>query len=612
MKKFFRYFIVAGAILLLTAAGVWKFSGGKEDTAGKSTALPRIFYSGSGGTVKTLDPAYADDLASRDLTALCYDTLVQYDYLARPYRLIPSMAAAMPEISADKKSYTFTLRDDLVFAGDGTFPESVSRKVTSQDVKFSILRIADARNHSPVYWIYRNRIAGLTAFRQKTAQLEKNDFSIYDEDIPGITIHSEKRFTLTLEEPDPGFLYLLAMPNAGIVSRYAAQDKNRVSLARKPAGSGPFILKNWIPNLKLSFIRNPEYRLEYFSGAVDPADRCKPLPLLDGVEICQIRQSMTQWMLFFQGELDSNALDKDNQDSLAHGGRVIPALADRGVTLEIRPEFEIRYVGFNFRDPLLGKNLLLRKALKKAYDIKRRVEHASGMLIPAAGPIPEGVAGFIPASAAIHPDYEEVKKLLAQAGFPNGIDPATGEALALDFDQAGSTVGHRQMGELAADDWRKCGMEVTSKLNSRPRFADKLRKGKFQLFRYSWIGDYPDGANFLQLFYSGNIGSCNYCAFSDPEFDRLYEKAQAMSDTPERTALYLQMVKILEDKCVWIYEGFPVSGVLNYRWLQNSIRHDFGFVRWKYLSVDPQLRMSEKRNFKPLSLGELAGNKEKI
>ena len=85
-----------------------------------------------------------------------------------------------------------------------------------------------------------------------------------------------------------------------------------------------------------------------------------------------------------------------------------------------------------------------------------------------------------------------------------------------------------------------------------------------------------------------------------------------MSDTPERTVLYLQMVKILEDKCVWIYEGFPVSGVLNYRWLQNSIRHDFGFVRWKYLSVDPQLRIREKRSFKPLSLGELAGNKEKM
>ena len=161
MKKFFRYFIVAGAVLLLTAAGVWKFSGGKKENTGKSSALPRIFYSGAGGTVKSLDPAYADDLASRDLTALCYDTLVQYDYLARPYRLVPSMASAMPEVSADKKSYTFTLRDDLFFADDGTFERGCDRKVTAQDVKFSILRIADARNHSPVYWIYRNRIAGL-------------------------------------------------------------------------------------------------------------------------------------------------------------------------------------------------------------------------------------------------------------------------------------------------------------------------------------------------------------------------------------------------------------------------------------------------------------------
>ena len=76
------------------------------------------------------------------------------------------MAVSMPEISADRKSYTFTLRDDLLFADDGTIPENM-RKVTTQDVKFSILRIADARNHSPVYWIYRNRIAGLTAFRQK-------------------------------------------------------------------------------------------------------------------------------------------------------------------------------------------------------------------------------------------------------------------------------------------------------------------------------------------------------------------------------------------------------------------------------------------------------------
>ncbi|MBO5668700.1 MAG: hypothetical protein J6S43_06200 [Lentisphaeria bacterium] len=594
------------SILLSIAAAVWAgvifFPSPSPDNAGKA----KIMYSGAGGTVKTLDPAYADDLASRDLTALCYDTLVQYDYQARPYKLVPSMLEKMPEISADRKSYTFTLRDDLFFADDPVFSGGNGRKVTSGDVKFSILRIADARNHSPVYWIFRNKISGIGRFREKSASLAEGDMSVYDEDIPGIKIISEREFVLTLDAPDPGFLYLLAMPNAGIVSRLAATSAGR-DISRQPAGSGPFILRQWIPNLHLYFARNPDYRTEYFPGAADPADRQKKLPLLDGIKISQIRQMMTQWMLFLQGELDCNALDKDNQETISANGTLLPALTDRGVVMEYHPEFEIRYVGFNFRDPLLGKNLKLRQALRQAYDIRRRIKHASGMLLPAAGPIPQGISGFVPAPPARSPEPAEIEALFSAAGFPGGIDPATGKALELTFDQAGSTVAHRQMGELAADDWGKAGVMVTSHLNSRPRFSDKLRRGKFQLFRYSWIGDYPDGANFLQLFYSGNIGSCNYCGFSDEQFDRLYEKAVLLPDCLERTELYLQMVRILEEKCVWIYEGFPVSGVLRHSWLQNSIPHDFSFTRWKYLSVDPDGREKRKAGFRPLSLNELNG-----
>ena len=605
MKRF-CWITVAAVCCMAAAAGVYFFCCRPQITAAPEQ---RILYSGAGGSVKTLDPALADDLASRDLTALCYDTLVQYDYLARPYRIVPSMLTGMPEISADGRIYSCELRDDLYFADDGTFSDKESRKVTAEDVKFSILRIADARNHSPVYWIYRNRIAGLDKFREATASAAKGDMSLYDMDIPGIKVVSRKKFVLTLENADPAFIWLLAMPNAGIVSRRAALNGKRGTLASNPAGSGPFILKKWIPNLRLSFVRNPEYRREFFPQAAAPEDRTRQLPLLDGVEISLIRQPMTQWMLFLQGKLDYNALDKDNQETLAGGGILPPVLRERGIELEEHPEFEVRYVGFNFRDPLLGKNLRLRQALKKAYDIRRRVEHASGMLIPAAGPVPQGVAGFVPAEKAETPDESEVRKLFEEAGFPDGMDPVTGEPLQFTFDQAGSTANHRQMGELAAADWAKYGVQISSQLNSRPRFSDKLRRGKFQLFRYSWIGDYPDAANFLQLFYSGNIGSCNYCGFADAEFDRLYEKALTMKDCPERTELYLKMVQILDRQCVWIYEGFPVSGVLRYNWLQNSVPHDFGFTRWKYLSVDVRERSGRRRSFVPLSLSELAGGK---
>lgn len=600
-----RQIIIAAVSLIAALLLFCIFFPGKTAPAAAGADGRRILYSAAGGAAKSLDPAYADDLAGRDLTALCYDTLVQYDYLARPYKLIPSMAERMPELSADGRSYRFLLRDDLLFAANPGFASIQERKVTAEDVKFSILRIADPRNHSPVYWIYRQRIAGLEEFRKKCAALPKGDLSCYDEEIPGIKILSDREFILTLEQPDPAFIWLLAMPNAGVVSRSLALRNGHDSLGRSPAGSGPFILTEWVPNLHLRFIRNPDFREEYFPQAADPADRKRKLPLCDGVEISLIRQNMTQWMLFLQGNLDYNALDKDNQQTLAGNGTLIPVLKERGVIMENHPEFEIRYVGFNFRDPVLGSNLKLRQALKKAYNIRRRVDHASGMLIPAAGPIPHGVAGFIPPGAAADPDYAQVARLLEEAGYPGGIDPKTGRPLVFSFDQAGSSVNHRQMGELAVDDWRKAGIEIISTLNSRPRFADKLRRGKFQLFRYSWVGDYPDAANFLQLFYSGNIGSCNYCGFADAEFDRMYEKALAMPESPERDALYLAMVKLLDEKCVWIYEGFPVSGVLRYKWLENSVPHDFGFTRWKYLSVNDQLREETRRYFTPLSLTDL-------
>ena len=204
-----------------------------------------------------------------------------------------------------------------------------------------------------------------------------------------------------------------------------------------------------------------------------------------------------------------------------------------------------------------------------------------------------------------------VNALFAEAGYPGGIDPATGKPLELSFDQAGNTVAHRQMGELAADDWLKAGVRVSARLNSRPRFADKLRRGKFQLFRYSWVGDYPDAANFLQLFYSRNIGSCNYCGYRDEDFDRMYEAAAALPPGAERDALCLRMVRRLEEECVWIFEGFPISGVLRYRWLENSVPHDFSFVRWKYLSVDEAARKRLKSSFRPLSLNELSGGSGK-
>lgn len=570
--------------------------------AAKEETPARTLYTSGGSRVKTLDPAQADDLSSRNMVAGIYDTLLEYDYVARPYRLVPSMLAGMPETNSTLDVYTFRLRDDLRFAADRCFdglPES-ARRITAKDVLYSILRIADRRNHSPVYWLFRGKIRGIDAFHEA-------EVPDYDAGIEGFHILDDLNFEIRLVKPDPRFLYMLAMPNAGIVSRRAAEYYGE-ELARRPVGSGPFRLTAWINDYKLQLDRNPDYRTQYFPEAEDPADRTRPLPLADRVVFYLVKQPMSSYLMFLQGRLDLNALDKDNLDLVAGGGeKLAPALAARGIRLLRTPEFEVRYVGFNFTDPLLGSNLELRRAISLAYNVRRRVEHTNYQLIPAQGPIPPGVAGFDESfrNPWCADDPELAKRHLEKAGFRDGIDPATGRRLRFTFDQTGNNSAYRQLGELTVADLAEIGIEIEPVLNNNPRFYEKLRQGKLQLFRLSWVGDYPDAENFLQLFYSKNIGGCNRIGFSDPEYDRMFEEILPMPDSPERTERYKAMARYLADKVPWVFEGFPIAYQLNHAWLENYLPHDFVFAKWKYLTVDPEKRDALRKTFKPLSFAEL-------
>ena len=569
----------------------------------------RTIHTAAGGRVKTLDPAQADDLASRNLTGAVYDTLLQYAYLERPYRLIPSMLAEMPSVNERQDVYRFRLRSDLFFADDRCFgggsPEA--RRITARDVKYSILRIADARNHSPVYWLFRGKLRGLDEFHRKSALLPKGESGCYDEELAGFRILNDREFELHLTRPDPRFLYMLAMPNAAVVSRRAAEYYGE-EFARHPVGSGPFTLTEWINDCRLVLDRNPEFRREFFPEAEAPADRVRPLPLADRLVLYLIKQPMSAWLMFLQGNLDLHTVDKDNLDLVAAGdAELAPALAARGVRLQRAPEFEVRYVGFNFSDPVLGGNRKLRQALSLAYNVRRRVEHSNYQLIPAHGPIPPGVAGFDPdfVNPYAADDAARAARLLAEAGYPGGIDPATGKKLHFTFDQTGNSSLYRQMGELTAADFAAIGVETESVLNNNPRFYEKLRQGKLQLFRLSWVGDYPDAENFLQLFYSGNIGGCNRTGFCDAKYDAMFEAILPMPDSPERTRRYREMTAYLAEACPWIFEGFPISYLLAYDWLQNFHPHDFAFGRWKYLAVDAERREAARKTFKPLSFAEL-------
>ncbi len=594
---------ILSAVLLICL--LFLCSCGKQEISAQADS-ERTLYTNTGGRINTVEPALASDYTSSIMVMSIYDTLLQYDYVERPYKLTPSMLASMPETSADGLSYKFRLRDDLYFQDSPCFKDKDDRRVTSQDVVFSFLRLADARIHSSGFWLWRGKVKGIDEFYEMTSKLPKEVVTPYDKGCAGFEIIDDANFAIHLNKPDPRLLYVLAMSYSAVVSKKITLA-NGNSLADVTAGSGPFRMSEWQKDYKIILTRYPDFRKEFFPQAQNPADRMRQLPLLDKVVCYQVRQPTASWLMFLQGEIDLNSLDNENRDAVVIGGDLVPGLKDRDIRLLKMPNFEVIFVGFSFSDPLLSRNLELRKAISLAYNVDTRIKHSNNSLVPTNGPIPPNVAGHD--GAYINPygkfDLEKARGLLAKAGFPGGIDPATGKPLVLSFDLPDTSSAHRQLAELMKDDMRKLGIEVTPYLNNKPRFLQKLKEGQSQLFRFSWSGDYPDAENFLQLFYSKNIGGCNRIGYNDPEYDKMYQEIVFMPDSQERTERYRKMAVYLTEQCPWIFESNPTSYLLIHGWLENFLPHDFAFARCKYLSIDPGNRARSKNSFKPLKMSEL-------
>ncbi len=581
----------------------------KDPAGGNRLSETATVVMSLGQRIATLDPALAGDTTSQYVAAAFYDTPLQYEYDRKGYRLKPSMLKKMPEISADGKVFRCELREDLYFQDGPPFHglEKSARQVKARDLVFSLLRLADARLHSPGYWLVRGKITGLDDFRKRSAKAEKNDFSPYDTGCAGLKVLDDFTFEIHLDTPDPRLAYALALPYCAAVSRRAAEYYGE-DFADHPHGSGPFLLAEWSKDYLIRMRRNPEFREETFPGAERPDDRKRRLPLSDEIICYLVKQPLASWLMFLQGELDFYALDGDNFEAVVNEDlELAPTLRARGIRLIQAPELQTNYIGFNFTDPVLGKNADLRRAISLAFDKPMRVAHSGGRFAEAYGPIPPGAPGHVEGRKGPYGEQnlEEARRYLALAGYPGGIDPATGEVLELSFDQSGSDTFYRQTAELLSTDLSKIGIRVRAEFNTRPRFLQKLQSGQFQLFRFSWTADYPDAENFLQLFYGPNSGSCNRVFYNDPEYDRMYEEIAGMPDSPERTAKYEAMAEYLLERCPWIFETHTVAFVLAHDWMTNYIPHDFAFNRWKYLSADAGKRRELRKSFRPVRMGEL-------
>ncbi len=600
--------LVAPAGLLLCGLTCTGCGGTRRlDTGAASGEM--VMY-GATARIRGFDPVKAGDVASAMAISKIYEGLLQYSYLVRPYRVEPLLADGMPEVSADGLVYTFHIRPGIYFQDDPCFTNTAGRgrELTAADFVYSIKRVADAKNASTGYWAFRNRIVGLDEFRKASQGQESTDY-----DLPVEGLRALDRYTLQIKlvEPYPQLLWVLTMQYAFAVPREAVEYYGE-SFLNHPVGTGPYVLKAWRRNYRVEFERNPKWsetgRKETYprEGAAGDAaaglleDAGRPVPFIDRIVQFVVSDDSTRWLMFLTGEFSTSGISRDNWDAVITESRKLDRkLEEMGIVLAKTPTLSIYYLGFNMDDPVVGGNRKLRQAMTCAFNTEEWIHFYNDRIKRPTGPIPPGVAGYEERPALFPYDLERARRLLAEAGYPGGRDPRTGRRLelTLDLGQAQSPE-MRQSTELFADFMTRIGIVIKPSYNNWPTFLGKLERRQVQMYRLGWVADYPDAENFLQLFYGPNSSpGPNHSNYSNPEFDRLYERARVMPDCPERTRLYARMARMIEEDCPWIFTSIPLDYVLRHSWLRNYKPHDFPYGMVKYLRIDAAARRAWKMRF---------------
>ena len=558
--------------------------------------------------IQGLDPAKASDVASSMAIGKIYEGLLEYSYLDRPYRVVPLLAEAMPEVSENGLTYTFKIRDGIFFQDDPCFPGGKGRELVAEDFVYSIKRVADIKIASAGYWAFNSRIVGLDEFRAFTAGAEPTD---YDTPIEGLRSLDDHTLQIQLTGPYPQLLWILAMHYSFAVPREAVEMYGD-DFVNHPVGTGPFRLSHWTRNYRIEFERNPKWaetgRVELYPSEGTEEDRAagllddagKPIPFLDRIVQYVVDDPATQWMMFLSGHFSVSGISRDNWDVvIKEDSGLDEKLTEQKIQLLASPTLDLYYIGFNMDDPVVGKNKKLRQALSCVYNPDIMVKYYNGRITPVYGPVPDPLAGFKPEPTAYSYNLEKAKQLLAEAGYPDGIDPETGRRLELTLELGSAAGDTRQRIDLLVDMFEKAGIVLRASYNNWPTFLDKMDRRQAQLFQLGWVADYPDPENFLQLFHSDNVSpGPNHANYTNPEFDALYEKIRVMLPGEEKDRLCEQMADIVIEDCPWIFMHQPMSYALIHNWLKNYKAHDFPYGMEKYRRVDNQLWNQWKQEYK--------------
>ena len=581
----------AFAAILLIATGV-------AHAADPSKVIRHVFPAAESG----FDPAGVQDLYSATIEQMLFETLLTYDYLARPSKLVPLTAEALPQITDDGKTYTVRIRKGIHFIDDPVF-KGRKRELIAADYAYALKRLIDPKLRSPWAWLVEGKIVGLDELAEAAKKSGKFD---YDAKVEGLDTPDRYTLRIRLKDTDYNLPYILAHEPTSAVAREvieAYRDESGRAMAN-PVGTGAYRLKQWVRSSKIILDANPDYRGFVWDFTSDDPDdqpliaqmKGKRMPQVGRVEVSIIEEDQARLLAFQNGELDLMDLGGPLAPNVLDGGKLKPEFVKKGIQLSRIVDPSIGYVYWNLQDPIVGgfskEKIALRRAMAMAYNVDDEINVVrNGQAIALQYPIPPGVVGHDPTyRSPVAYDPALANKLLDYFGYKKGADGwrnlPDGKPFTIRYASRPDSLG-RQLDEL----WKKAldgiGVRMEVQKDKFPELLKLERQCKLMMRSASWIADYPDADNFMQLLYGKNIGQNNNGCAKIPEYDRLYEQSIRMPDSPERNRLYHDMARIIEVYAPWRLDTATYRNMLVQPRVLGYKKHPILHAEWAYLDVAP-------------------------
>ncbi len=579
---------------------------------------------------RSLDPQFAYEETSRAVLEPVVEMLLEYAPMKTdPYEVVPCLLESMPEHTANPdgtQDYLCKLKRGILFHDDPCFPGGKGRELTATDALFAWQRIADPKVECPVQSTLAEYVAGLAEVAE-AGKTSTTGFD-YSQPIRGIEIIDDHTFKIHLLKPYPQIIYWLAMHFTSPMPREwveyydgrshpdgpGGEMQIRPLYKWKPVATGAFVFREYTPGQRVRLERNPHYITTRFPEGGWPPEKealnrplaGRALPLVDEIDFTIFRETLPVFLLARQGYLDGMAVSKDAFNSVVTvSQQLTPRYRERGMTIEKDIEPSSFWLMFNMQDPVLGPRPKLRQALSCAFQPQGWIDIFYNGVAPVSQQlIPPGIFGFQKGFTNPYgPDLEKGKRLLAEAGFPNGRDASTGRQLEMTMDVTATGATERQMAEYEQRQFEQLGIKVRVIENTFPRLLEKEDQGNFQIASTGWQADYPDPENFFFLFYSKNFPPTgkNTGRYLNPEFDRLFEQMATMEGSPERFEIVKKMNALLLEDCAMI----PFFNKAYYRLISpfaprthNNLMLEGGV---KYAVLDYDLREKKRREWNPVA-----------